>query len=63
MYALPKRDLADRSETYLMNEGNAATPDHIDHGKSAEFVTASDRANFMAVATAEFIPRHQRSQT
>lgn len=60
---LPKRDLADLIETYLTNEGNTATPDHTDDGKSAEVVTGSDRAKFMAAATAEFIPHHQRSQT
>lgn len=42
--------------------GYTVTPDHTDQGKSAEVVTASDRAKFLAVATAEFVPPNQRSQ-
>jgi hypothetical protein len=39
------------------------TPDHTDHGKSAEVVTASDRAKFLAVANAPaYVPPYQRSE-
>lgn len=42
--------------------GYTVTPDHTDHGKSAEVVTASDPAKFMEVTTAPFIAPHNRSR-